>query len=81
MTTLLTWSPTKIKAFRQALLTWYDANRRNLPWRVDHDPYHVMVSELMLQQTQVNTVIPYYQRFMAAFPTVAAWPQPPSPRC
>lgn len=79
MTTLLTWSPTKIKAFRQDLLTWYDANRRDLPWRVDHDPYHVMVSELMLQQTQVNTVIPYYQRFMAAFPTVAALAAAPEP--
>lgn len=67
-----TWSTATIQAFRHALLTWYDQEGRNLPWRHDHDPYHVWVSEIMLQQTQVNTVIPYYQRFMAAFPTVTA---------
>ncbi len=64
------WNKDKIQAFRQTLLSWYDQNKRDLPWRKDHDPYHVMVSEIMLQQTQVNTVIPYYQRFMAQFPTV-----------
>lgn len=64
------WSATTIQAFRQTLLAWYDRAGRDLPWRRDHDPYHVWVSEVMLQQTQVNTVIPYYQRFMAAFPTV-----------
>lgn len=66
------WNKDKIQAFRQTLLSWYDQNKRDLPWRQDHDPYHVMVSEIMLQQTQVNTVIPYYHRFMAAFPTVQA---------
>lgn len=66
------WNKEKIQAFQQTLLSWYDDNKRDLPWRKDHDPYHVMVSEIMLQQTQVNTVIPYYHRFMAQFPTVAA---------
>ncbi|MFC6206977.1 A/G-specific adenine glycosylase [Levilactobacillus tongjiangensis] len=64
------WSETTIRKFRQTLLAWYDREGRDLPWRRDHDPYHVWVSEVMLQQTQVNTVIPYYERFMATFPTV-----------
>ncbi|HAT55187.1 MAG TPA: A/G-specific adenine glycosylase [Lactobacillus sp.] len=64
------WSEQTIVAFRQTLLAWYDKNKRDLPWRRDHDPYHVWVSEIMLQQTQVNTVIPYYERFMRTFPTV-----------
>ncbi|WP_367297396.1 A/G-specific adenine glycosylase [Loigolactobacillus coryniformis] len=71
------WSQTKIKAFQKALLTWYDREKRDLPWRRDHDPYHIWVSEIMLQQTQVQTVIPYYQRFMAAFPTVTDLAQAP----
>jgi len=64
------WSATTIQAFRQTLLAWYDREGRDLPWRRDQDPYHVWVSEVMLQQTQVNTVIPYYQNFIATFPTV-----------
>lgn len=66
------WSDEQIKAFRETLLSWYDAEKRDLPWRRDQDPYHVMVSEIMLQQTQVQTVIPYYERFLAQFPTVQA---------
>ncbi len=64
--------------FRRRLLAWYDRSRRDLPWRVTPgtvaplDPYHVLVSEAMLQQTQVATVIPYYQRFLAQFPTVTS---------
>ncbi|MFC6254633.1 A/G-specific adenine glycosylase [Secundilactobacillus hailunensis] len=69
---MIEWSQTQIRAFRKTLLDWYDAHGRDLPWRHDHDPYHVWVSEIMLQQTQVNTVIPYYERFMAQFPTVNA---------
>ena len=68
----LDWPPAKIRAFRQALLDWYDTEKRDLPWRRDHDPYHILISETMLQQTQVATVIPYYQRFLAQFPTVEA---------
>lgn len=59
------------EAFRRALLDWYGLNRRILPWREDPTPYHVWVSEIMLQQTQVQTVLPYYERFMEVCPTVA----------
>lgn len=69
---MIEWSQTQIKAFRKTLLDWYDAHGRDLPWRRDHEPYHVWISEIMLQQTQVQTVIPYYERFMATFPTVEA---------
>ena len=57
--------------FTAALLRWFDVHgRKNLPWQVNTTPYRVWVSEVMLQQTQVATVIPYYQRFMERFPTV-----------
>ncbi len=58
------------RRFRQRLLRWYGRHRRVLPWRQDPSPYRVWVSEVMLQQTQVQTVIPYFERFMATFPTV-----------
>ena len=54
----------------QVLIDWYHYHHRDLPWRRTHDPYAIWVSEVMLQQTQVVTVMPYYQRFMAAYPTV-----------
>jgi A/G-specific adenine glycosylase len=58
--------------FQQALLGWYDQNgRKNLPWKQEATPYKVWVSETMLQQTQVNTVTPYFLRFMERFPTLA----------
>ena len=57
---------------RAALLRWYDRNKRDLPWRGSRDPYAIWVSETMLQQTQVATVLPYYHRFMKAFPSVEA---------
>ena len=53
---------------RRQLLAWYDVNKRDLPWRRTRDPYAVWVSETMLQQTRVETVIPYYERFLARFP-------------
>jgi A/G-specific adenine glycosylase len=53
------------------LLTWFDAAQRDLPWRRDRDPYRIWVSEVMLQQTQVATAIPYFERFLQAFPTLA----------
>ena len=53
-----------------ALVKWYDANKRDLPWRNTRNPYKIWVSEVMLQQTQVNTVIPYYHRFITRFPDV-----------
>lgn len=58
------------RAFRQALLEWFRLHRRDLPWRRTRDPYAIWVAEIMLQQTQVATVIPYYQRFLARFPTL-----------
>lgn len=54
------------------LLEWYAKNARDLPWRHTHDPYAIWVSEIMLQQTRVETVIPYYRRFLEALPTVQA---------
>ncbi len=54
----------------QKLLKWYQENKRDLPWRHDRDPYHVWVSEIMLQQTRVEAVKAYYLRFMQALPTV-----------
>ncbi len=59
-----------VEAVRRGLLTWYHDNARDLPWRHTRDPYRVLVSEVMLQQTQVDRVIPYYEAFLARFPTV-----------
>jgi A/G-specific adenine glycosylase len=58
-----------VAAARKALLAWYDGHARDLPWRRTRDPYAIWVSEIMLQQTRVDTVIPYYARFLARFPT------------
>jgi A/G-specific adenine glycosylase len=52
------------------LLTWYDQNARRLPWRGELDPYRIWISEIMLQQTRIETVIPYYQRWLERFPTL-----------
>ena len=57
------------QAIRRRLLAWYDANRRDLPWRRTNDPYRILVSEVMLQQTRVAAVLPYYERFIKLFPT------------
>ncbi|MFZ3070220.1 MAG: A/G-specific adenine glycosylase, partial [Anaerolineaceae bacterium] len=57
-------------AMAEALLQWYDENARNLPWRSDVSPYRTWISEIMLQQTQVETVLPYYQRFIMRFPDI-----------
>ncbi|XHX77106.1 MAG: A/G-specific adenine glycosylase [Stenomitos frigidus ULC029] len=59
-----------ILRLRQALLTWYKESGRTLPWRQTRDPYAIWVSEIMLQQTQVKTVLPYYERWLTLFPTV-----------
>lgn len=58
-----------------ALLPWFEQNKRDLPWRKDKDPYHIWVSEIMLQQTRVEAVKGYYARFLDALPTVAALAQ------
>ena len=57
----------EIKFLRQSLIRWYLANHRDLPWRKTTNPYHIWVSEVMLQQTQVNTVLPYYRSFLQCF--------------
>src|SRR5262245_41652613 len=63
-------TPRRRAALRAALLAWYRAHRRDLPWRRTRDPYAIWISEAMLQQTRVETVIPYYERFLARFPDV-----------
>ncbi|MBN2799740.1 MAG: A/G-specific adenine glycosylase [Deltaproteobacteria bacterium] len=60
-----------------ALLDWYHANARTLPWRSAPTPWRVLLSELMLQQTRVDTVVPYYERFLARWPTVEAFADAP----
>lgn len=62
--------PPRGTAFRRRLLRWYGRHRRELPWRGSTDPYAVLVSEIMLQQTQVSRVMDYYARFLGAYPTV-----------
>jgi A/G-specific adenine glycosylase len=57
-----------IPKFRSQLIKWYTENQRRLPWRQTDNPYHIWISEVMLQQTQVDTVIPYYHRFIRQFP-------------
>ena len=74
------WEEDKILSFRQKLLTWYDANKRDLTWRRSKNPYHIWVSEIMLQQTRVDTVIPYYERFLDWFPTVESLANAPEER-
>lgn len=71
-------SPDKVAAVRSGLLAWWHANRRDLPWRHTRDPYRILVSEVMLQQTQVDRVIPYYERWLEAFPTVEALAEAPT---
>lgn len=66
-----------IQAVRAALLAWYDAHKRIMPWRGIHDPYATWVSETMLQQTRVETVLGYYDRFLRRFPTVQALAEAP----
>ncbi|MGE0199909.1 MAG: A/G-specific adenine glycosylase [Candidatus Melainabacteria bacterium] len=58
-------------AFAADLITWYQAHQRDLPWRHTREPYAIWLSEIMLQQTQVTTVLDYYRRFLAQFPTIA----------
>lgn len=66
--------------FSQDLIEWFEKNKRKLPWRETRNPYHIWVSEVMLQQTQVNTVIPYYHRFLDQFPTIESLASAPTDR-
>jgi A/G-specific adenine glycosylase len=65
-------SRTRLRIFRRHALDWYQANGRDLPWRRTRDPYAIVVSEIMLHQTQVSRVIPFYERFLQQYPTVEA---------
>jgi A/G-specific adenine glycosylase len=59
-----------LKTFQSRMLAWFRAHQRDLPWRRSRDPYRIWVAEVMLQQTRIATVMPYYHRFLARFPTV-----------
>ncbi|MCP5110855.1 MAG: A/G-specific adenine glycosylase, partial [bacterium] len=62
----------QIRALRSRLLNWYRRNHRKLPWRATRDPYLIWIAEIMLQQTRVAAVLPYYERFIDRFPTIEA---------
>ena len=64
--------PPARRIFRRKLLEWYDRNGRSLPWRDTSDPYHILVSEIMLQQTQVDRVLPKYHEWLEKFPSFEA---------
>ena len=61
----------KESKFKNNLVTWFNENQREMPWRETSNPYYIWLSEVMLQQTQVKTVIDYYHRFISRFPTIA----------
>jgi A/G-specific adenine glycosylase len=70
-------APSARRAFRRKLLTWYDRHGRTLPWRETSDPYHILVSEIMLQQTQVDRVLPKYHEWLDKYPSFEALAQAP----
>src|SRR5215210_9387371 len=65
-------APNARRVFRRKLLDWYDRNGRALPWRETSNPYHILVSEIMLQQTQVDRVLPKYQEWLDKYPSFEA---------
>jgi A/G-specific adenine glycosylase len=65
-------SPPERRRFRRRLLTWYRQHGRDLPWRKTDDPYHILVSEIMLQQTQVDRVVPKYHEWLGKYPSLEA---------
>jgi A/G-specific adenine glycosylase len=66
-----------LKTFQSRMLAWFRAHQRDLPWRGSRDPYRIWVAEVMLQQTRIAAVMPYYQRFLARFPTVQSLARAP----
>src|SRR5579884_3405602 len=66
------------QSIHRALIDWYRVNRRDLPWRRTRDPYRILVSEVMLQQTQVDRVVPKYHAFLERFPTLRALAEAPT---
>jgi len=73
------WHGDKIRKFQELLLDWYQHHRRELPWRSHPSAYRVWISEIMLQQTQVRTVLPYYERFVREFPDIRTLAEAPEP--
>lgn len=65
------WTPEQLRTIPQLLLEWYKAHARPMPWQDKPDPYHLLVAAIMLQQTQVETMLPYLERFLERFPTVS----------
>lgn len=68
----------QVRTFRDMIFTWWERNRRDLPWRRTRDPYRILVSEVMLQQTQVSRALPKYQEFLILFPDVFTLAQAPA---
>jgi A/G-specific adenine glycosylase len=67
---MTSYTKDKVEAFQERIMTWWEENARDLPWRCDSSPYNVLVSEVMLQQTQVTRVVPKYLEFLRRFPTI-----------
>ncbi|MBC1228403.1 A/G-specific adenine glycosylase [Listeria booriae] len=76
----MNWNEEKVIAFRKSLIDWYETNKRILPWRENTEAYRIWVSEIMLQQTKVDTVMPYFDRFMEWFPTMKDFADAPEER-
>lgn len=76
----MNWNDEKVIAFRKSLIDWYETNKRVLPWRENTEAYRIWVSEIMLQQTKVDTVMPYFNRFMEWFPTMKDFADAPEER-
>ena len=74
---LMPLSPKSLRGFRRELLAWFRANRREHPWRRDRDHYRVWLAEVMLQQTRIAAVIPYYEKFLARFPDLQSLAEAP----
>jgi A/G-specific adenine glycosylase len=71
------FTPRALKTFQRRLLAWFSKHRRDLPWRASRDPYRIWVAEIMLQQTRIAAVLPYYHRFLKSFPTVESLARAP----
>jgi A/G-specific adenine glycosylase len=71
------FTPRALKVFQRRLLVWFSKHRRDLPWRASRDPYRIWVAEIMLQQTRIAAVLPYYHRFLKSFPTVESLARAP----
>ncbi len=70
-------APRALKTLQRRLLAWFRAHKRDLPWRASRDPYRIWVAEIMLQQTRIAAVLPYYHRFLKRFPTVESLARAP----